>query len=421
MNFRTLRSAGLLAILFAPSIQAQDETGLELRLSSLERENRELEERLLQVASEIERFQLRDVEPAAEGSEWGLGPAASKVYGREQGLSIGGYGEILFQERAGMEDVLDALRVVTYFGYKFDENWVFNSEIELEHATTGSASGTTDSAGEASVEFAYLDWLHEPGFNLRGGLVLVPMGLVNENHEPVAFLPAARPLTEQRILPTTWREIGLGAFGDAGGFGYRAYVINGFEGSRFDESGLRGGRQKGSRAAADDFAFVGRLDWLDTPGLVAGGSVYFGDSGQGEDLPGLGTAIAELHVDFEHGPWTVRALGAMADIDDAAEFNDATGENLAEGLEGWYVELGFDVLSWLDADSEQALSPYVRWESIDTQADMPSGFSAAPGQEEDVLSFGVAYQPISQVIVKLGYEDHEDEGDQALLLLGYVF
>lgn len=396
----------------APRAAGQDEAAVDERLTELERKNEVLEARLEAYGEELERFTLRDVIPPLGGSSYGMGPAASKVYGVGQGLSIGGYGEFLYTDTTGSDsDTFDALRSVLYFGYKFDERWVFNSEIEVEHAST-------EAHGEVSLEFGYLDYLASDALNARGGLLLVPMGLVNEMHEPTTFLPANRPETERRIIPSTWRENGLGVFGDAGGFAYKAYAVNGFDGEGFDASGLRGGRQYGSEAEAEDFALVGRLDWVDTPGLLLGGSVYHGDSGQGASgIPDLGTTILELHAEYETGPWSFRALAAMADVDDAGDFNAATGENLAERLDGFYAEVGYDLL----AKRTQSLTPFVRWETIDTQAKMPSGYSAESDQDDDIVTYGFMYQPIDQVAIKLDYEDWDGTGDQWNFLIGYVF
>jgi hypothetical protein len=151
---------------------------------------------------------------------------------------------------------------------------VLNTEIEVEHAAD-------DQEGEVAVEFAYLDYLYSPAFNLRGGLVLVPMGLLSEMHEPTTFLSARRPDSESRIIPSTWRENGVGAFGDVGPFSYKLYLVNGFDAEGFSAAGLRGGRQKASKANADDLAVVGRVDFTGVPGLLAGVSCYQGDSGAG--------------------------------------------------------------------------------------------------------------------------------------------
>jgi len=402
----------------ASAAAAQETT--EERLDRIEAENAELRAQLDALAGEIERFELRDVMPQVGQSVFGLGPAASKVYAVESGLSIGGYGEALYQAHSGSKaDTADFLRGVFYVGYKFDPAWVFNSEIEFEHAST-------DTGGSASVEFAYIDHLRSEELNLRAGLVLLPMGFVNELHEPTAHLGATRPETEQRIIPSTWRENGVGLFGDVGPFTYRAYVANGLDATGFSADGLRGGRQKGSKALAEDVAFVGRLDWTDTPGLVAGGSLYTGGSGQGQ--AGLGdtdTTIIELHGEAKWRGFTLRALAARAEVDDVAALNlvlDPTGtETVGEEMEGAYVELGYDVLAAAHPQSGQALTPFVRWESLDTQARVPAGFSADPSKDEEIVTFGVEYRPIDEIVFKLSFQDLERGTDRLNLLVGYVF
>src|SRR5438477_50729 len=83
-------------------------------------------------------------------------------------------------------------------------------EIEVEHAVSAS-----DKGGEVEVEFAYLDYLFSKSLRARAGLMLIPMGLVNELHEPPTFLGALRPDVEERLIPSTWRELGAGVYGDA--------------------------------------------------------------------------------------------------------------------------------------------------------------------------------------------------------------
>jgi hypothetical protein len=181
----------------------------------------------------------------------GFGPAASKVYKVRQGVSLGGYGEVLYENFAsetqsdvpsGLTDQIDALRAIVYVGYKFSDKILFNSEVEFEH-------GSTEEGGSVSVEFAYLDYRLSPQVGVRAGLLLPPMGFLNEIHEPPAFLGALRPVTEQLIIPSTWRENGIGVFGGTESFNYRAYLINGLDATGFTaEEGLREGRQNGAEA-----------------------------------------------------------------------------------------------------------------------------------------------------------------------------
>lgn len=433
----------LLALLASCSLAASvaSQELLEERVRALEEQNRALAARLEALGAEsaghtagfealaqdLERLQLADVMPALGESRYGLGPAASKVYGVQQGLSIGGYGEFLYEDGQGGRDRLDALRAILYVGYKFDERWVLNTEIEIEHGSTSKSSGTSDSGGDVSFEFGYLDYLGSDALNARAGMVLIPVGFVNELHEPITFLGAQRPEVEKRIMPTTWRAPGGGAFGGFGGFSYRAYAVTALEGSRFDEDGLRSGRQKGNRTAAEDFALTGRLDWTDTPGLVAGASFYWGDTGQdgldasGLPVPDLNTTIVDVHVDWKSGPLWLRGLWATAWIDDTARRNAVTSGSLASRMDGFYVEAGYDVMSFLAPDSGQALYPFVRYEEVDTQAQLAPGANRVSGKSDTIRTFGLHWRPIPQVVVKADYQDFETGQDRFDLLLGYVF
>ena len=143
---------------------------------------RRLQEQVEAITRELEELRLgREVVVQADTSISGLGPAASKVYKTPQGVSIGGYGEFLYENFAGsreddapsgLTDRIDAVRAIIYVGYKFSDKVLFNSETEFEH-------GSTEDGGSVSVEFAYLDYRIRPELGLRGGLVLAPMGFLN--------------------------------------------------------------------------------------------------------------------------------------------------------------------------------------------------------------------------------------------------
>jgi hypothetical protein len=395
----------------------------------------EIERRLQILAEEVEDIKVGEaaVRVSRDQTVSGLGPAASKVYQKDSGVSVGGYGEALLEffddsrddgSESGAVDRFDFLRAVVYFGYKFSDRWIFNSEIEFEHASTSEG-------GSASVEFAYLDYLYRDALNLRTGLVLVPMGWLNELHEPTVYLGAVRPRTENRIIPTTWRENGVGAYGAFGGFDYRTYVINGMDASGFSAKGLRSGRQKGAKAKAEDFAWVGRLDFTGVPGLTAGLAGYFGDSGQdmgdldGDAIP-VGTSILDLHVEYRYRGLELRGLWARAELDDVARLNEALGyegnQSVGETLEGGYLQVGYDVLA---GRGKSSLTPYLRWEQINTQQEVPEGWSANPANDEQLLTLGLAYQPIEQLIFKAEYQNIDNKAgtgvDQFNLSMGYIF
>ena len=377
----------------------------------------EIARRIDVLAAEIERLRLGEAAARAEGTQYGLGPAASKIYRQPRGVSLGGYGELLYQRFGDREknDVLDFQRAILYAGYKFSDRFVLNTEIEIEHVD------------EIYLEFAYLDFLWRPELNVRAGLVLVPMGLVNELHEPTVFLGALRPETEQRLLPSTWRENGVGLFGDVGPLSYRAYLVNGMAAEGFSAAGVRGGRQKGARALAEDFAGVARVDLVAFPGVLAGGSVYYGQSDQdlGFDVP---TLVYEGHLSLEWRGFDARALFARVHLQNvdrlnaALELTDADG--VGERMQGWYAQLGFDLFTLFDAGG-QGLVPFVRWERIDSQLAVPNGFRRDPANDVRVLTLGVNWYPIDQIVVKAEYQSRDDQAspgtDQWNALVGYVF
>ncbi|MBI2536869.1 MAG: hypothetical protein HYW06_07905 [Gemmatimonadetes bacterium] len=398
------------------------------------------------ITREIEELKLgREVVARADTGAFGLGPAASKVYRAREGVSLGGYGEVLYEhfrevrednQLSGRTDQLDALRLIAYLGYKFNDKFLFNSEIEFEHGSTGRG-------GEASVEFAYLDYRLSPHLGLRGGVLLVAMGLINELHEPPTFLGTTRPLTEQVIVPSTWRESGLGVFGDLGAVAYRVYVINGLDAvgggssaaSGFGAGGIRGGRHNGSRALAEELAGVARLDYTGVLGLTVGGSAYLGNSGQNRTVTTVGgpidlgarTLIWEGHLAYQRRGLDLRGLFATATVDQAAALNAARAlsgaASVGERLIGWYGQAGYDLLR--STRTGHQLVPYVRYERVNTQDRVPSGFAANPANDRRIVSLGAAWRPIGNIAVKVDYQLQHNEArtgvDQLNANLSYLF
>ena len=388
-----------------------------------------LERQLEAVTRELESLRLgRDLVVEADSSSNGFGPAASKVYRVRQGVSIGGYGEVLYENFSGSQeddtpsgrtDRIDALRAIVYVGYKFNDKFLFNSEIEFEH-------GSTEDGGSVSLEFGYLDYRLSSRFGLRAGLMLAPMGFLNELHEPPAFLGARRPETERQIIPSTWRENGIGVFGEAGGLSYRAYVLNGFMGRGFTADGLRDGRQNGAEATAKHFGAVGRLDYALRPGLTLAASAYLGNSGQNDSVSAR-TLIWEGHAEYRLGGLELRGLVSGATVDDVAELNAEAGltgsESIGERLIGWYVQAGYDVLR--STASTHSLIPYLRYERLNTQDEVPSGFSADPSTDRHITTLGIAWKPLPNIALKADYQIHSNEArtgvNQLNAALGYLF
>ena len=395
----------------------------------------ELQKRIEALALEIERLRIGEAAaPAAGEKVAGFGPAASKVYGIRRGVSIGGYGEMLYQNfdprddhgsPSGETDIADLLRAVFYFGYKFSDHLLFNSEIEFEHAVAGGGA-----PGEAAVEFAYIDYRPRRGFGLRGGLLLVPMGFITELHEPPIFHGARRPEVERLILPSTWRETGFGAYGDLGPFSYRAYLVTSLNASGFSEgSGIRGGRQEGAEALARDVALVARADFTPVAGLVFGASAFSGDTGQGN--PTIGDARLRLwdaHAEWRGRGVHLRGVYARGRLDDAGAIGLAIDPSGATAIgsrtRGWYGEVAWNILSLL-GKGDRDLSPFVRYEALDTQASVAPGFARDAENDRTVRTYGVTWRPIPNIAIKADFQDAGNRAgtavDQFNVALGYLF
>ncbi len=419
----------LICALLAAPLSAQEPPAAPA--SDSERRIAELERRLEAMSRELEAQKSQAAMPEAnEAGQFGLGSSASKVYARPSGFSIGGYGEFLYEAKTanlqdatwvGSQKQADALRMVLYTGYKFTDRIVFNSEIEFEHG------GYSDDrpAGEAIVEFAYLDFLLNRAFNVRAGMLLLPLGFINELHEPPAFLGARRPQVERTLIPTTWHENGVGLHGDLPGhLSYRLYLLNGLDASAFTASGIRGGRQAGKEANAQSLAWAGRLDWTPRPGVLLGTSLYTGNSNQSGSGEAITTTLWDAHAEYRARGLQVRGLytrttNAAAGVEALAPGDPARSVGTRQW--GGYLEAGYDLLR----GDRQSLLPYVRWERLNAQAAVVSGGVASGSMDQALITLGAAFKPIPQVVVKLDFtqaQNHAQTGrDQVSLALGYTF
>jgi hypothetical protein len=376
------------------------------------------------LAEEFEKLKtnLTVPETTEYKSLYGFGPAASKVYGVRRGLSIGGYAEgyyskFVSDKTQANRDTSDFVRLVTYMGYKFNDWILFNSEVEIEHAFTQATKSSA--GGEVAVEFAYLDFLLSEYANARAGMLLMPVGFLNEMHEPNTFFGVFRPEIESRIIPTTWRENGIGLFGKLGpDLQYRLYAVTGLNARGFSVSGLRGGRQRGNRALAEDISVVGRIDYSPHPTLLFGGSFYAGDQGQnqnvnGTPIPDTHLTLWELHAQYRAYGLEFRSLFTMAYLGDARELTEAlrqtsdigANDTIANTMLGTYTEVGYDVMPLLSPGTEQYLAPFVRFEYYDTQDNVPAGLPRNRNAAQRLWTLGASYKPHPNVVLKVDYRN----------------
>lgn len=353
----------------------------------------------------------------------GLSLGAARVYSKEHGFSLGGYTELLYQKFSDTtgngpnRDELDVTvpRAVVFLGYRVNERVVINSEFRVDRDIFD-----TDSA-EASVDLAYVDYIMNPAFTIRGGIVLVPMGLINEFHQPNEYLGSRPGFGDIFTLLNVWHALGFGFAGHKWGFDYRAYVISGLNAAKFNEFGMRDGRE----ITADTIGSPGvvyRVEYNFFPGGVGvlGGSYYLGNSGifgvaNPADLK-IHTTIKELHGEFRWKGIQARAQYAIGLMNSTGQLNailDTTGlHGVGSRVVGGYVEGGYNLLAY--KENGKMIMPYMRAEASNSMDALPRpslnlGLIKNWYVDFIIWIFGVETRPIPQLSIKTEYESTHDQ------------
>ena len=415
------------------------------RLNAVEQQNKETDEKtnaLIEETADLKtgfNFNVVDTEKSYNG----MGAAASKVYYSKSPLSIGGYGEMFYASKEDADNVADVYRFVPYIGYRFNDNIVLNVELEFEHGGAGNSTskpaGSSTKDGKVIVEFMYLDFMLSDNFNLQVGHLLTPMGLVNLRHEPTLFNTVQRPNTEKYLIPSTWHSTGILAYGNVGdtGFKYNAGIIQAID---FDTTGagkkgtIRDARLGSSKnSTMNNVAFVGRLDYTATPGLLAGASLYYGSATQGS-VSGTTAMIYDAHLSYENEGFKAKAVYSATQIDDADKLA-ALGTNTAgqstEEANGYYVNVEYDVLS--NMNSEYKLPIFAQYDYINPNDKVVDGTNTTiagdVNAESATTTVGLNFFPHPQVVLKADYAMTKYENsattkkDQDILSLslGFIF
>jgi hypothetical protein len=330
-----------------------------------------------------------------------------------QGITVGGYAEVDYNQPEGDNGELDVHRLVMFLGYKFSNKVQFVAEIEYEHVK------------ELYVEQAFINYSLNDKVNIRGGLMLVPMGIVNEYHEPTTFNGVERPNSDKSIVPTTWREIGVGVTGkfDDASLRYQAYLFNGFASVNDDKvlggsNGLRNGRQKGAESTINSPTFSAKVDYYGLPGLRLGASGYFGRTQADDDVQDtlgadVGIAMFGLDARYINKRFSARGQYIHALLSDTEAYNALYETNLGAELKGWYAEAAFNVLP---LTKEQKLDAFVRYEQYDTHAaTYDAGIDRNLGYNRQEWTTGLSYHIANGAVVKADYQilDNAIDGHDA--------
>ena len=299
---------------------------------------------------------------------------------------------------------LDFHRFVLLFGHGFGERIRFWSELELEHAFVEGG----EASGELELEQAYLDFLIDPKFNFRAGMVLTPIGIINERHEPPSFHGVERPFVDTFIIPSTWFGTGAGFVGDLGnGLHYKTYVMGSLDSSFFSaEEGFRDGRQKGFLENGRNLAWTGRLEYRPKPGLNLGTSLWTGETGFSfRDLDGR-LKMFEFDGRYRVGRFEGRGQFVTTHLGDATAINQSIrrqvgiNPNIAKEMRGYYLE---GASSLVPKTFPHDLVAFYRYESFDTQYRMPQGFFALEQFDRSAHILGLTYFPHPDIALKFDY------------------
>jgi hypothetical protein len=349
------------------------------------------------------------------------------------GTNITGYGEAAYGKfRQSGNATADFERFVFGFNHRFDERLSFHSEVEVEHAVASSGDG-----GEVAIEQAWLNYRVSDAANVKGGLFLIPLGILNETHEPPTYFGVTRNQVETRIIPTTWRELGAGVHGVVGeGLRYDVGITTNFDSGKLDDptTGIRSGHQEGQLANARNLAVYGALNYR-RPGLLVGGGVFTGDTGQnGASSPALQGVAARLtlwdvHAQYRVAGLDLQALYAAGSLGDADRLNTAILASAAANgttpfaapktFKGGYVQAAYHVYKRDNFD----FAPFVRYERIDIkqQEDAANNQLQDPNNIERIKTFGVNFWVHPQVVLKADIQRYETDKSQDRFDLGLGF
>lgn len=327
---------------------------------------------------------------------------------------ISGYMDFHFNTRQNEDAILDFHRFVLLFSHSFSDRLRFVAELELEHAVVSN-----ETEGELELEQAYIDFLLSRRFNVRAGMLLAPVGIINERHEPPVFHGVERPFVDTVIIPTTWSDAGVGVHGELGrGFRYRAYAMAPLDSSLFSaDEGLRGGRQKGAESNARSLAGTGRVEYVGTPGLVLATSVWSGETGFRELRFDTHVTMVEFDGRYRFGELETRGQYAHGFLEGMGELNRSiqrtvgVSPNVAEEIRGFYLEGSYFVIP---KPAPLELAVFLRYENFDTQFKMPDGFLPLGEFDRDAWIVGVTYFPDPDVAVKLDYTVLRNQSDVIL-------
>lgn len=439
MRKNILAQAVALTLMAMPLMASASEADLLKRLDKMAAEIDQLKAELAATRQKTDTVEKRQdalatvVPAAAVASTTTAAPTPAVAAASPTSLGpntvLSSYGEVNYSRpsKDASKSQADVARAVIGITHRFDEKTKMVAEFEWEHAVTSASD-----KGETEVEQLYVEREFNNGLRAKGGLFLIPAGLLNTNHEPTAYYGVYRNFVETAIIPSTWREAGLGLSSTLdNGLSWDTGLTTGFDLTKWDASSTDGRtsplgsiHQEGQQAKARDLSVFGALNWRGVPGLLLGGSVFTGKAGhKTEDFAAQDARVTmwDLHARYTPGKWDLSALYARGTISNTEALNQTFAGQptpVPSSFYGWYAQAAYQL--WKSPD--YALTPFVRFEKFNT-ANGYSGVDIAAGPTESVWTVGSNFNIGEGVVLKADYQKFKQDTtrDRLDLGLGYAF
>jgi hypothetical protein len=366
--------------------------------------------------------------------------AQTLIESKDGNLLMAAYGEVHYNQPIALNTQnngsLDVHRQVLLFGYKFNSKTSFITEIEIEHIK------------EVYLEQAFLNHQIKPAINLQAGLLLIPMGIVNEYHEPTTFNGVERPVIDNVLVPSTWREIGAGFAGNMPSVGlrYQLYAVNGplgysDEGNLNGSKPIRGARQKGAQVTMSHPDFSGKLTYYGIKGLDVGLAAYIGSTESSllnnlhndslnqvtiADSSSVGVQMTGIDFRYQLKNFQTRGQLILLNLNNTQQYNAFTDTDLGSTAMGYYLETSYNIAGLLKRKKKQApITPFVRYSNINTHFNVEDGQEVNPKYNRTILTYGLSYFLAQSFVLKADFQQTVDGSDNKVSTfnagIGYWF
>ena len=446
-----LLCAGLIGTVYAADTPTPDaQAKLEQHILQMQQDLDAMKAQFEQLKAQNAALAEQQRQQAAMAQVAAAAAPASNAGGISPDLSLWGYGEVYYMHPTsqGARTQFDLARAVFGIGYRFDDRTVFNSEFEVEHAVASAGD-----RGEFEVEQFYVDRQLADWASAKAGLFLMPFGLLNEHHEPTNFYGVQRNFVETLIIPSTWREGGVGFHGNTRvGVNWDVGVTTGLNLSNWepnpegplyrtafdleanDAAPMQATHQELQFANAQNLSQYLSASYTGIPGLLAGAAVFTGKAAVPTSpvgLPDQRVTLWEGHARWTPGAADISAVYAQGRISHTGPYNlaNAGGSNpMPSKFLGYYLQAAYSV--WQGAGYR--LSPFARWEYYDMGAaydgiapgftPVPAGLASDgqpwPQQHDRVWTAGANFYVSPHVVLKADYQHFDVNSDFTRFDLG---